>query len=173
MGGRSPIRTRLEEPNGRGSRSLVRRLFPISEGFPARRRSTSSPMATGEQNGLDSWLIGDLRRHARPLRTDGLLLDDDVSKLACRMDTAERELADLRTRVTRTERRLEGVSVHHAAAHTRFVPAAVGYEVVETDGPPPRAGDEVMVDERRLRVLRVGRSPFPFDRRPCAYLVAA
>jgi hypothetical protein len=129
-------------------------------------------MPSENQHGLDGWLIGELRRHARPVRVDGLLLEEgQAEKLSCRLDSAERRLAELGHRMTRTERRLAGVSVHHAVAHTRFVPAEAGYEIVEADGPPPRAGDEVVVEERRLRVLRVGRSPLPFDRRPCAYLV--
>jgi hypothetical protein len=126
-------------------------------------------MPTEDRNGLDGWLIGELRREARPLRVDGLLLEE--SGLHCRLDGVERELAELRHRLARTERRLDGASGHTAPAHTRFVPGDEGYEIVEADGPPPRAGDEVEVGERRLRVLRVGRSPFPFDRRPCAYLV--
>ena len=116
---------------------------------------------------MDDWLIGELRRHARPLAPDGLLLEDGAyGQIACRLDTAERELAELRVRV----QRLDGRSVHHAVAHTRFVPGGEGYEIVEADGPPPRAGETVAVGERSYRVLRTGRSPFPFDRRPCAYL---
>jgi hypothetical protein len=58
----------------------------------------------------------------------------------------------------------------HADAHVRFVPNGTGYEIVEADGPPPSAGDEVEIAGTRFRVLRIGRSPFPADPRPCAYL---
>ncbi|HZR95851.1 MAG TPA: hypothetical protein VFA56_09150 [Gaiellaceae bacterium] len=130
-------------------------------------------MAAGEANGLDGWLIGELRRHSRPTRIDGLLLEEQaLDRFACRLDAAEREVAELRTRLQRAERRLDGTSVHHAAAHTRFVPSAEGYEIVESVGPPPRAGESIAVDEASYRVLRVGRSPFPYDRRPCVYLVS-
>jgi hypothetical protein len=130
-------------------------------------------MRPHERNGLDGWLIGELRGQARPMRVEELLLEENaVSRLACRLESAERELGELRARLQRTERRLDGTSVHHAAAHTRFVPGAEGYEIVEADGPPPRAGDPVEAGDARFRVLRVGRSPLPFDRRPCAYLVS-
>lgn len=126
-------------------------------------------------NGLDGWLIGELRDRARPARMNELLLETaaEPSRLACRVDALERELESVRGRLARAERRLEGVSVHHAAAHTRFVPREEGYEIVEADGPPPRAGEEVVVGDVRYCVLRAGRSPLPFDRRPCVYLVRA
>lgn len=132
-------------------------------------------MAAAEENGLDGWLIGELRSRARPVRIDDLLLDGPRkgARLACRVEALERELELVRARVGRAERRLDGSSVHHAAAHTRFVPAAAGYEVVEADGPPPRAGEVVVVGDEAFRVLRAGRSPLPFDRRPCVFLVRA
>jgi hypothetical protein len=136
------------------------------------RRIRLSPMPSENHHGLDGWLIGELRQHSRPTRIDGLLLENgSLAQVECRLDATERELAELRARVRRAERRLDGASVHHAHAHTRFVPDGTGYEIVEADGPPPRAGEEVAVGGRSLRVLRVGRSPFPFDRRPCVYLV--
>jgi hypothetical protein len=50
-----------------------------------------------------------------------------------------------------------------------FVWAPTGYELREQEGEPPAAGDEVEVDDRRLRVTKVGVSPLPGDDRPCAY----
>jgi hypothetical protein len=130
-------------------------------------------MPAADGNGLDGWLIGELRQRARPLRAEELLVEESaVTRLECRLESAERELAELRTRLHRTERRLDGSSVHHAAAHTRFVPVTEGYELLEAEGPPPRAGDAVEIEAGVFRVLRVGRSPLPFDRRPCVYLVA-
>ena len=54
-----------------------------------------------------------------------------------------------------------------------FVPAGEGYRLVECDGPPPYLGQIVDLDGfdgAMLRVSRLGRSPLPFDGRPCAYL---
>jgi hypothetical protein len=50
-----------------------------------------------------------------------------------------------------------------------FVWAPTGYELREQEGDPPSAGDEVEVDDRRLRITKVGVSPLPGDDRPCAY----
>ena len=50
-----------------------------------------------------------------------------------------------------------------------FVWSPAGYELREQDGDPPSAGDEVEVDDRRLRITKIGASPLPGDDRPCAY----
>ena len=50
-----------------------------------------------------------------------------------------------------------------------FVWAPTGYELREQEGDPPAAGDQVEVDERQLRITKVGVSPLPGDDRPCAY----
>jgi DNA repair exonuclease SbcCD ATPase subunit len=57
-------------------------------------------------------------------------------------------------------------------AYVAFVPTAGGYALVERDGPAPEVGDVVESPEGQgaLVVTRVGRSPLPFDRRPCVYL---
>lgn len=134
-------------------------------------------MRAEDQRGLDGWLIGELRNHGRPRRLGKLLLDGgdsaEASELDERVETAERELHELRGRLQRVERRVVRRNPHHAAAHTRFLPNGSGYEIMELPGPPPRAGESVVVAGRGYRVLRVGRSPFPADRRPCVFLVGA
>ena len=51
-----------------------------------------------------------------------------------------------------------------------FVSKPTGYELVEKQGDPPAVGDEVETDNGQpLRVLKVGPSPIPGDRRPCVY----
>lgn len=130
-------------------------------------------MASEDGHSLDGWLIGELRNHTRSTRVDELLLGGPATaELVCRVERAERELSALAERLRLAERRLEGSSVHHAVAHTCFVPHGEGYELVEADGPPPRAGAEVEVAGARYRVVRAGRSPLPFDRRPCVFLEA-
>ncbi len=60
-----------------------------------------------------------------------------------------------------------------ATSYVAFVPAGDAYRLVECDGPPPYLGQIVEIDgfeEVMLRVSRLGRSPLPFDGRPCAYL---
>jgi hypothetical protein len=56
------------------------------------------------------------------------------------------------------------------ATHLLFVWTPTGYRLEERDGEPPGVGDEVELDGRRERVSKIGASPLPGDRRPCAYL---
>jgi len=58
------------------------------------------------------------------------------------------------------------------SAHLLFVPTPERYLVLERDGAPPAPGDELELDDAqaRLVVTKIGRSPYPDDRRPCAYL---
>jgi hypothetical protein len=52
-----------------------------------------------------------------------------------------------------------------------FVWRPTGYRLEERDGAPPEPGAEVEVgDGATQRVGKIGPSPLPGDRRPCAYL---
>jgi hypothetical protein len=53
-----------------------------------------------------------------------------------------------------------------------FLPTPDGYAIVEADERPPPVGQLLMLDRGCFRVQRVGRSPFPRDRRPCLFLEA-
>src|SRR5581483_427175 len=58
--------------------------------------------------------------------------------------------------------------------HLLFVPGAdAGHELVERGGEAPAPGTAVEIRGRRFSVARVGRSPIPFDRRPCVHLLAS
>ena len=61
-----------------------------------------------------------------------------------------------------------------AASFLALVPAPDGYRLVALEGtlPAPGEGLDVPEDERTLVVARLGRSPYPGDARPCAYLQA-
>jgi hypothetical protein len=61
------------------------------------------------------------------------------------------------------------------SSHLLFVPTPARYLLVERQGPPPEPGDELEVPEieASLVVTKVGRAPFPGERRPCAFLLAA
>jgi hypothetical protein len=54
--------------------------------------------------------------------------------------------------------------------HLLFFPRDEGYELLDARGPCPAVGDEFGSHGLVYRVLKVGASPFPGDRRPCAYL---
>ena len=55
-------------------------------------------------------------------------------------------------------------------SHLLFVWKPSGYELREAAGDPPTVGSEVEQDGRLMQVTKVGPSPLPGDRRPCAYL---
>jgi chromosome segregation ATPase len=58
-------------------------------------------------------------------------------------------------------------------AYVAFVTTEDGYRVVDCEGAPPFLGQVIELpghEGTMLRVARLGRSPLPFDDRPCAYL---
>ena len=56
--------------------------------------------------------------------------------------------------------------------HLLFVWKPSGYELIERPGDPPPVGSEVERDGETLHVTKVAPSPFPGDKRLCAYLAA-
>ena len=58
------------------------------------------------------------------------------------------------------------------SAHLLFVPTPAKYLLVERQGPPPGAGDEIALSEGSFVVGKVGRSPVPGEPRSCAFLLA-
>jgi len=57
-----------------------------------------------------------------------------------------------------------------AEAHLLFVGGPHGYRLVERDGRAPGRGEAVEVEGLPERVLRLGPSPLPGDRRRCAFV---
>ena len=53
-----------------------------------------------------------------------------------------------------------------------FVPTPAGYRLAGPDGLVPKPGERLRVDEDWYRVLRLGPSPLPGDRRRCVFLEA-
>jgi hypothetical protein len=54
--------------------------------------------------------------------------------------------------------------------HLVFLHTDAGYELREAEGPPPHPGDELEpAPGERYVVVKVGASPLPRDRRPCAF----
>ena len=60
----------------------------------------------------------------------------------------------------------------HDLSYVAFVATSSGYTLVEQESPPPPVGSELELPavDGRFRVVRIGRSPLPLDRRCCAYL---
>jgi hypothetical protein len=51
-----------------------------------------------------------------------------------------------------------------------FISKPSGYELRERQGDLPGIGQEIDEDGTRLRVSKIGPSPFPGDRRRCVFL---
>ena len=56
-----------------------------------------------------------------------------------------------------------------SSGHLLFVWSPNGWTLQQRDGEVPAVGSTVEADEKLLRISKVGPSPFPGDRRPCAY----
>jgi hypothetical protein len=57
------------------------------------------------------------------------------------------------------------------SGHVLFVWSPTGYTLREGQGEPPPVGHEFEDGGRTLVVTKIGASPLPGDRRPCAYSV--
>jgi hypothetical protein len=117
----------------------------------------------------DGWFIAQLRGLPRRRRLEEHLLDKrlrglDITALADHLDRLEAEVAELTARLRSAEPEAP------APGHVLFFPTPDGYVVVEADESPPPVGQLLMLENRWFRVQRVGRSPFPHDRRPCLFL---
>ena len=58
---------------------------------------------------------------------------------------------------------------HGSSGHLLFVWSPNGWTLQQREGDVPAVGSTVEADEKVLRISKVGPSPFPGDRRPCAY----
>ena len=108
----------------------------------------------------------DLRR-----RSDRLLLG--LASATAAQKQLEAALAESRSGQGEAARAPEeSFAEDPVAGHVRFIAYSEGYTLSELDDPCPRERDLVEVDERQFLVARTGRSPFPGDSRPCAFLVS-
>jgi hypothetical protein len=56
-------------------------------------------------------------------------------------------------------------------SHVVFVPTPERYLLLDRQGPPPEPGEPLELREGSFVVGKVGRAPFPGERRPCAFLL--
>ena len=59
------------------------------------------------------------------------------------------------------------------SSHVVFVPTAERYLLVERQGAPPEPGEALDLPEGSFVVGKIGRAPFPGERRPCAFLLSS
>ena len=73
----------------------------------------------------------------------------------------------------RSEHRLESPPMengyHSPGGHLLFVWSSSGWTLQQRDGEVPAVGSTVEANETLLRISKIGPSPLPGDRRPCAY----
>jgi DNA repair exonuclease SbcCD ATPase subunit len=72
---------------------------------------------------------------------------------------------------TSASERMPGISapVDMSPAFVALVPGG-RYRLVERDDGPPSIGTEMRIEEETFRIVRLGSSPLPNDRRRCAFL---
>jgi len=63
------------------------------------------------------------------------------------------------------------VSSYGETDYLLFVWSPAGYSLREARGELPRVGQELEEDGRTIVVSKIGASPLPGDRRPCAFSV--
>ncbi len=140
---------------------------------------------------VESHIAADTEKEdARVVAVEGAVRDG-LAALAARMSESEGayfQAGDsLRRSIEHLGSAIRGADAHRAPAEDvadvakvvavatsflAFAPTPEGYRLVGLDGAAPVVGDSVEVpgSEAPLVVARLGASPLPFDRRPCAYL---
>ena len=63
----------------------------------------------------------------------------------------------------------EGNGNQGSAGHILFVWSPSGWTLQQRDGEAPAVGETVEVGDTTLRVVKLGPSPLPGDRRRCAF----
>jgi hypothetical protein len=103
-----------------------------------------------------------------------------VAELAAQLAEARALLVARDARFAALETELEAMVVSQAEvqkpepepSHLLFVPGPGGYAIAECEGAAPELGARIELDGSSYLVSRRSPSPFPGDRRRCAYLVA-
>jgi hypothetical protein len=94
--------------------------------------------------------------------------DPELDRLQAENRRLQEEIARLHDEFTK----LRLVEAPEApASHVLFVPTPARYLMVERQGPPPVPGEELELAEGTFLVGKLGRAPFPGERRPCAFLL--
>lgn len=91
------------------------------------------------------------------------------------LDRLQAENRRLKEEIERLESEFTRLKVVEApeqpSSHVVFVPTAERYLLLERQGPPPEPGDPLDLPEGSFVVGKIGRAPFPGERRVCAFLL--
>jgi hypothetical protein len=129
-------------------------------------------LSTGAK--LGEVLVG--RGWLTPSQLEWLLEEQAATAAAEQTDDDARGIDLLRTRVAEAEAELslvpDGEPDEAGPGHVLFVWSPSGYALLSRAGEPPPVGSEVGISGGSRVVTKIGPSPLPGDRRPCAYLDA-
>jgi hypothetical protein len=96
--------------------------------------------------------------------------DPEIDRLLAENRRLQDEIERLRAELARPKI-VETPAPEPPSSHVVFVPTSERYLVLERQGPPPEPGDALDLPEGSFLVGKVGRAPFPGERRPCAFLL--
>jgi DNA repair exonuclease SbcCD ATPase subunit len=110
--------------------------------------------------------LGETRHLLEVERTQREQVEDAATALHAELEASDVALRLAREELEEARREPEPVL---ATEHVVFARTGARYALVAAEGPPPEPGARLELDERDYVVLKVGRSPFPGDDRPCAF----
>ena len=110
--------------------------------------------------------LGEIRHLLEVERGHREQVEDAAAALRAELEASDVALRLAREELEEARREPEPVL---ATEHVVFVRTGARYALVAADGPPPEPGTRLELDERDYLVLKVGRSPFAGDDRPCAF----
>jgi hypothetical protein len=94
--------------------------------------------------------------------------EPEVDRLLAENRLLQDEIERLRAELTRPKI-VEAPA--QPSSHVVFVPTPERYLLLERQGPPPDPGDALDLPQGSFVVGKIGRAPFPGERRPCAFLL--
>jgi len=97
-------------------------------------------------------------------------IDPEVDRLLAENRRLQDEIERLRAELTRPK---IVEAPEQPSSHVVFVPTSERYLLLEREGPPPEPGDALDLPEGSFVVGKIGRAPFPGERRPCAFLLSS
>jgi hypothetical protein len=117
---------------------------------------------------------GNVVARLEPIKRAPVELVPDPDPLLEELESQNRKLQEEIERLRSEFTRLEVVvqAPEQPSAHLLFVPTAKRYLLLERDGTAPAPGEELQLPDlgARFAVAKLGCSPYPGDRRPCAFL---
>jgi hypothetical protein len=97
--------------------------------------------------------------------------EPEVERLQEENRRLQDEIERLRSEFTQLKVVETPVEPEQPSSHVIFVPTPERYLLLERQGPPPEPGSELDLAEGSFVVGKIGRAPFPGERRACAFLL--